>query len=452
MTPDHTDLWFLPLGGCGEIGMNLNLYGHDGQWLMVDCGVTFADPGQTHQPHVQMPDPSFIEQHRDKLAGIVITHAHEDHIGAVPYLWRRFRAPVYATAFTVEILKRKLAEFGLIGTVPVTVVQAGDRIPIGPFEVEWLHITHSIPEPNAIMVRTSVGSVFHTADWKLDPDPVLGDRYQAELFQRLAEDPPNAMVCDSTNALVEGHSVSEAVLYEGLRKVVTEAEGRVVVSCFASNVARLKTLMRVAEDSDRRVAILGRSLKNMVSAAKATGYWKHQAPFIDPFDLGYFPKAHFLAIATGSQGEPRAALHRLARDQHPDLTLDAGDTVVFSARVIPGNERLVENLINLFKRRGIHVVTAEEYGLPIHASGHPAQDELKQMYQWVQPQLAIPVHGEVEHMAANARVAKECGVPRQLTGENGDLFFIGPVPGVRRQAVKTGRLGWDRDALIPVPE
>ena len=450
MTPDHNDLWFLPLGGCGEIGMNLNLYGHDGQWLMVDCGVTFADPGQTHQPHVQMPDPDFIEQQADKLAGIVITHAHEDHVGALPYLWRRFQVPVYTTPFTAEILRRKLTEFGLVGKMPINIVKAGDRCQIGPFNVEWLHITHSIPEPNAIMIRTSVGSVFHTADWKLDPDPVLGERYQASLFQQLAEEQPKAMVCDSTNALVDGHSVSEATLYEGLRQVVREARGRVVVSCFASNVARLKTLMRVADDTDRRVAILGRSLKNMVSAAKATGYWQQQAAFIDPYDLGYFPKSHFLAIATGSQGEPRAALHRLARDQHPDLTLDEGDTVVFSARVIPGNELLVENLIKLFKRRGIQVITAEEWGLPIHASGHPAKEELQQMYRWVQPQLSIPVHGEAEHMAANAAIAKATGVPRQLTGQNGDMFYIAPVPGVRRQAVKTGRLGWDRDALIPV--
>lgn len=452
MTPDKNDLWFLPLGGCGEIGMNLNLYGHDGEWLMVDCGVTFADPDQSHQPHIQMPDPAFIAERSDRLAGIVITHAHEDHIGALPYLWRRFPVPVYTTAFTAEVLKRKLVEFGLAGKVPIEVVAPGAILQIGAFQVEWLNITHSIPEPQALMIRTPAGSVFHTADWKLDPDPVIGPAFEPEVYQRLAREQPDAMVCDSTNALVEGHSVSESVLYQGLREVVENAPGRVVISCFASNLARLNTLMRVARETGRQVSLLGRSLHNMVNAARASGYWEQQEPLINTFDLGYFPRENFMVIATGSQGEPRAALSRLARDTHPDLTLEEGDTVVFSSRVIPGNEIPVETLTREFERRGIRVVTSESTELPIHASGHPAEEELKQMYRWVQPTLAIPVHGEPEHMAANARIARDMGVPRQLTGLNGDVFFIAPVKGMRRQAVASGRLGWDRDALIPVRE
>ncbi|WP_394170173.1 ribonuclease J [Saccharospirillum alexandrii] len=450
MSPDHTDLWFLPLGGCGEIGMNLNLYGHDDQWLMVDCGVTFADPDQAHQPHVQMPDPAFIAERADHLAGIVITHAHEDHLGALPYLWRRFKGRVYTTAFTAEVLRRKLVEFNLAGQISIEVVKPGDRRQIGPFNVEWLNITHSIPEPQALMIRTPVGSVFHTADWKLDPAPVIGPPIAPKIFQALADESPSAMVCDSTNALVDGHSVSESELIPGLRKIIENARGRVVVSCFASNVARLVTLMQAADQTGRRVALLGRSLKNMVSAAKATGYWDSKHRFIDPFDLGFFPREHFMAIATGSQGEPRAALSRLAKDTHPDLTLEAGDTVVFSARIIPGNEVLVDALIRALKARDIIVITAEEAGLPIHASGHPAADELTQMYQWVKPELAIPVHGEPAHMAANAKLARIAGVTRQLTGQNGDLFYIKPVVGIRRKAVATGRLGWDRDALIPL--
>ncbi|WP_108125037.1 ribonuclease J [Saccharospirillum mangrovi] len=450
MTPDSQDFWFLPLGGSGEIGMNLNLYGHDDAWLMVDCGVTFADWNNTTDPHVQMPDPAFIAERAEHLAGIVITHAHEDHIGAIPYLWRRLRAPIYTTAFTAQILQRKLMEVNLAGKVPVHVVKPGERRQIGPFNVEWLSITHSIPEPQALMIRTPVGSVFHTADWKLDPAPVVGPAFNAEPYQRLALEEPDAMVCDSTNALVDGHSTSEAALYEGLKQIVDNAQGRVVVSCFASNVARLKTLMKIADDSGRQVGLLGRSLHNMVSAARASGYWSNMPKFIDSFDLGYFPRQNFLAIATGSQGEPRAALHKLARDNHPELTLDAGDTVVFSSRIIPGNEKPVEALIALLKQRDIQVITADEFALPIHASGHPARDELAQMYRWVQPKLAIPVHGETEHMVANARIARDAGVKQQLTGENGDLFFIAPVKGVRRQAVATGRLGWDRDALIPV--
>lgn len=450
MTPDNDEFWFLPLGGCGEIGMNLNLYGHDRQWLMVDCGVTFAEPDQSNQPHVQMPDPAFIAERHEQLAGIVITHAHEDHIGALPYLWRRFQVTVYTTAFTAEVLKRKLVEFGLAGKVPLEVVEPGDIRQIGVFQVEWLNITHSIPEPQALMIRTPAGSVFHTADWKLDPDPVIGPAFQPELYQRLGKEKPDAMVCDSTNALVEGHSQSEAALHQGLFEIVNQAPGRVVVSCFASNLARLHTLTRVAAESGRRISLLGRSLLNMVGAARASGYWQPREAFINTYDLGYFPRENFMAIVTGSQGEPRAALSRLAQDTHPDLTLDAGDTVVLSSRVIPGNEIPVETLVKQFERRDIEVITPETTELPIHATGHPAREELKQMYQWVQPTLAIPVHGEAEHMAANARIARETGVPHQLTGRNGDIFFIAPVKGLRRQAVETGRLGWDRDALIPV--
>jgi len=321
---------------------------------------------------------------------------------------------------------------------------------MGPFNVEWLSITHSIPEPQALMIRTPVGSAFHTADWKLDPAPVIGPAFDAEPYKKLALEEPDAMICDSTNALVDGHSTSEAELYKGLKNIVENAEGRVVISCFASNVARLKTLMKIAEDSGRQVGLLGRSLHNMVAAARASGYWKQMPKFIDSFDLGYFPRQNFLAIVTGSQGEPRAALHRLARDNHPELTLEAGDTVVFSSRVIPGNEQPVENLIKLLQQRHIKVIAADDSALPIHASGHPARDELAQMYQWVQPKLAIPVHGEPEHMAANAHIARGAGVKQQLTGLNGDLFYLAPVKGMRRKAVATGRLGWDRDALIPV--
>lgn len=450
MIPDNDDFWFLPLGGCGEIGMNLNLYGHDGQWLMVDCGVTFAEPDQSNKPHVQMPDPTFIVERHEQLAGIVITHAHEDHIGALPYLWSRFPVTVYTTAFTAEVLKRKLVEFGLAGKVPIEVVTPGDTRHIGVFQVEWLNITHSIPEPQALMIRTAAGSAFHTADWKLDPDPVIGPAFQPELYQRLGREKPDAMVCDSTNALVTGHSQSEAELHRGLLEIVNQASGRVVVSCFASNLARLHTLTRVAAESGRRISLLGRSLLNMVGAARASGYWQPREAFISTYDLGYFPRENFMAIVTGSQGEPRAALSRLAQDTHPDLTLDAGDTVVLSSRVIPGNEIPVETLIKQFERRDIEVITPQTTELPIHATGHPAQEELIQMYQWVQPTLAIPVHGEAEHMEANARIARETGVPRQLTGRNGDIFFIAPVKGLRRQAVETGRLGWDRDALIPV--
>ncbi|MCH8550379.1 MAG: ribonuclease J [Natronospirillum sp.] len=448
MTPNASDLWFLPLGGCGEIGMNLNLYGHDGQWLMVDCGVTFAAPdAPVSEPHVQMADPRFIEDRRDALVGLVVTHAHEDHIGGVAHLWPRLRCPVFTTPFAAEILRRKLGEVGLDGVVPVIIVPPGEQRFIGAFNVEWIDLTHSIPEPSALMLRTPAGNIFHTADWKLDPNPVLGKPYDPATYQRLGTETIDAMVCDSTNATLAGHSASELSLEPGLREVISSAQGRVVVTCFASNLARLVTLARIARETGRHLSLFGRSLNNMVSAARATGIWPEGVSFVPPRDLGYFPRDTVMAIATGSQGESRAALSRLARDRHPYLSLDPGDRVVFSARIIPGNEREVERLIAQLRQQEVEVITSEAYPLPIHASGHPAEDELRAMYDWIQPEIAIPVHGEAAHIKANADIARACGIPRQLQGQNGDLFFIAPMPGVRRGAAPTGRLGLQGELL-----
>ena len=461
MTPDHHDLWFLPLGGTGEIGMNLNLYGHDGRWLMVDCGVTFPRPGRVSadgrvhhrgEPPVQMADPAFIADRRDQLAGLVITHAHEDHVGAVPYLWPLLQCPIYTSRFTAEILRRKLAEHELLHRVPIHVVDVGDRRGIGPFEVEWLALTHSIPDPNALMIRTAAGSIFHSGDWKLDSDPLVGHGYSPDTFRALGQEGVNAMVCDSTNATVNGHSTSERVLYDGLRAVVGPATGRVVVACFGSNIARLHTLARVARDTGRYMGLLGRSLVNMAGAARAAGLWNARDHLINPAHLGYLPRNEVLAVATGSQGEPRTALHRLAAGQHPDVELEAGDQVVFSARAIPGNEEAIAGLVARLEQLGVTVVTAESAALPIHASGHPAAEELRAMYDWVRPTVAIPVHGEAEHMERHADIARACGVPRRLVGRNGDLFMIRPVAGVRRQAVATGRLGYDRGELVRVAD
>ena len=443
MTPEQDDLWFLPLGGCGEIGMNLNLYGHDHQWLMVDCGVTFSRAGQPDHcgADVQMADPAFITERREQLAGLVLTHAHEDHIGAVAWLWDRLRCPVYATRFAAEVLRRKLAETGLSGQVPIIEIAAGTTHQVGAFTLTWLDLTHSIPEPNALMIRTAAGNIFHTGDWKLDAAPVIGAGFSEQAFRQLGDEGVDAMICDSTNALVTGHSGSEGSLYRGLLAAIADAPGRVVVACFGSNIARLHTLATIATESRRYMGLLGRSLVNMVSAARATGVWENDTVPIQPAHLGYLPPEEVLAVATGSQGEPRTALHRLAVDAHPDLTLAPGDRVIFSSRVIPGNEEAVASLITRLRQRGIDVVTAEDSARPIHASGHPASEELQTMYQWVRPRLAVPVHGEPAHMQANAQIARASGVPRQLTGRNGDLFMIAPVAGIRRNAVSTGRLG-----------
>lgn len=451
MTPQLQDLWFLPLGGCGEIGMNLNLYGHDGQWLMVDCGVTFAPPNAPPSvPQLQMADPRFISDRKEQLAGLVITHAHEDHIGAVAHLWPLLRCPVYTTPFTAAILERKLGEVGLAGFVPVHIVPPRGRRTIGVFDVEWIHLTHSIPDPSALMIRTPAGSVFHTADWKLDANPVLGERFQAASYETLGQEGVRAMVCDSTNALVPGHSISEATLAPHLKNWVQSAPQRVVFACFASNLARLITLARIAQHQRRHFTVIGRSLERMIAVARQQDLWPDDLSVMPARDAGYCPRNSVLAVATGSQGEPRAALAQLARDRHPAFGLETGDRVVFSSRTIPGNELAITQLIQQLTLQGIEVVTDSQPEAPIHASGHPAEEELKMMYQWVRPQLAIPVHGEAAHMQANATIAKATGVLQQCVGQNGDLFMIAPVTGIQRGAVAVGRLGLQGEMLVGI--
>ncbi len=445
--PSPEDLWFLPLGGCGEIGMNLNLYGHNGRWLMVDCGITFANPGELG-PHVQMADPQFIADRHTDLTALLITHAHEDHVGGVAHLWRKLRCPVFCTAFTAAILRRKLAEVGLLGEVPIEVVAPGTRMTLDVFDVEWLDQTHSTPESQALLIRTAAGNIFHTGDWKLDNQPVVGPSYDVERLQSIADLNVLAMVCDSTNALVSGRSPSEGALYDNLKELVQEAPGRVIVGCFGSNIARMTTLAKVAQATGRYAGLLGRSLHNYHRAAMQAGVWDPTLIFIDPAHLGYLPRDEVLAIATGSQGEPRTALRRLASGTHPDLDLEPGDTLLMSSRVIPGNEAAVAALIRQLQRLGVHVVCDEHLNKPIHASGHPAQEELADMYRWIQPQVAIPVHGEPEHMQANAELAQAVGVPAQMLGNNGDLFMLAPQRGIRRQFADVGRLGLEQDALV----
>ncbi len=449
MTPDASDFWFLPLGGCGEIGMNMNLYGHDDQWLMVDCGVTFRDIDGTNRSgyDVQMPDPEFVTERREQLQGLLLTHAHEDHIGAVALLWRRLRCPVYATPFTAEMLRRKLIEHGLEGKVPVHLVEPLDRFHIGVFDVEWIPNTHSIPSPCGLAIRTPVGSVFHTADWKLDPDPVVGHGYDEEVYKQLGEEGMNAMVCDSTCANQPGHSLSEGALYDGLHQHISAATGRVVVACFGSNIARLHTLSKIAHATNRHLGLLGRSLINTASAARASDLWPDVTTLVQSDHLGYLPRETLLLVATGSQGEPRTALNRLSHDSFHDLSLEAGDTVIFSARAIPGNEDQISSLVARLEARGITIITPESSDLPIHASGHPGVEELRKLYDWVNPQLLIPVHGETEHLDAQAELAKACGISRQLNGRNGDLFTIAPSASIRRGVAPTGRLGVGRRSL-----
>ena len=445
MVPTSSDFWFLPLGGTGEIGMNMNLYGHAGQWLMVDCGLSFDEPltpgvegAVNHE--VVAPDPKFITDNLDLLAGLIITHAHEDHIGAVEDLWPRLKCPIYTTPYTAAVLRRKLGYTHFADKVRIIEARDGEQLTIGEFAVTWIRLTHSLPDPYGLLIETPVARVVHTGDWKIDRDPVIGAPIDARALQRLAEQPIDALVGDSTNALKPGWSVSEAECFDGLLAATQKAAGRVVVGCFSSNIARLVTLARVAQRTRRRLAVFGRSLERHVATARAFGLWPEELELITHRDVGYLPPEEVMVVATGCQGEPRAALSRLANDSHPQLALDKGDTVILSAMVIPGNEAYVQALVQKFHGRGIAVIQKDDTELPIHASGHPNQEELKQMYRWLQPAMVIPTHGEAAHLKKHAEVAREVGVRRTLTGRNGDLFRIAPIPSVRRAAVYTGRI------------
>lgn len=443
--PRADELLFLPLGGTGEIGMNLNLYGHDGAWLMVDLGVMFADatrPGVD----VLMPDPAFIEDRRENLVGLVLTHAHEDHIGAVGYLWPRLRCPIYATAFTAAMLQPKLMEAGIDDEVQVIEVPLSGRFTAGPFEVELITLTHSIPEPNALVIRTPAGTVLHTGDWKLDPAPLVGESYDEKALRDLAKEKVLAMVCDSTNAMVEGESGSEAEVRAVLMEVVAGLRNRVAIACFSSNVARVETAAKVAEATGRRVCLAGRSMLRVYQAARDTGYLGNLPPLVSEEDVGYLPRDEVLILCTGSQGEPRSALWRIANDENNRVVLQPDDTVIFSSRVIPGNDKAIYALQNKLALKGVEVITADDH--EVHVSGHPAREELTRMYQWVRPQIAVPVHGEARHLAEHARLARACQVPQQIVATNGALVRLAPGPAEIVDHVPSGYLALDGARLM----
>ena len=445
--PGSDELLFLPLGGAGEIGMNLNLYGHAGKWLMVDLGVSFGDEA-TPGIEVIMPDPRFIEERRKDLVGLVLTHAHEDHLGAVPYLWERLGCPIWATSFTASVLRRKLHDSDIAGKVPIIEVPLSGRFQAGPFEVELVTLTHSIPEPNALVIRTAAGTVLHSGDWKFDPEPLVGPTSDIEALRRLGEEGVLALVCDSTNALVAGHSGSEAEVRAELIRLFGRFEKRIAVACFASNVARLESVVHAALAHDRDVALVGRSMRRIVEAAQETGYLQGIPPFISEHDAGYLPREKAALLCTGSQGEPRSALARIARNDHPQVTLEPGDAVIFSSRIIPGNEKAIGGLQNDLAALGVEVVTAEDE--PVHVSGHPAREELARMYQLVRPRIAVPVHGERRHLEAHARLAEECQVPRAIAAGNGRMIRLAPGPAEIVGEVEFGRLGLDGTALVPL--
>ncbi len=441
-----TGLWFVPLGGSGEIGMNLNLYACDGQWLMVDLGVTFGDdsiPGID----VVMADPSFIVERREKLAGLIVTHAHEDHVGAVAYLWPQLRCPVYTTPFAAAFLEHKLKEVGLEGEVPVTVIPLGGRAEIGPFKVDFITLTHSIPEPNALAIRTKYGTIFHTGDWKFDPAPMLGDVADFAALTTIGDEGVLALVGDSTNVFTEGEAGSESDVRDALTELIGKYKGRVAVGCFASNVARLESICRAARANGREVALVGASLWRIVETARRTGYLADDLTFYEAADASYLPREKVLYICTGSQGEARAALMRIASGQHQDVVLEEGDVVIFSSRSIPGNEKSIAKVQNALAKSNVDVVTAKHF--PIHVSGHPARDDLRRMYQMIRPKIAIPVHGEAMHMRAHAALAEECQVPQAIRVENGLAVKFDGNRGRIAGTVWSGRLAYEDGGVVP---
>jgi ribonuclease J len=443
--PDKDELLFLALGGAGEIGMNLNLYGHAGRWLMVDLGIAFADDSMPGI-EVVMPDPAFIEERRQDLVGIVLTHAHEDHLGAVADLWPRLEAPVYATPFAASVLRRKLMEAGLVDAVPVTEIPLRGKLSLPPFELELITMTHSILEPNALAIRTALGTVFHTGDWKIDPEPLLGDVTDEAMLRRIGDEGALAMVCDSTNVFIEGEAGSESTVRAELEKLVKAAKCRVAVTCFASNLARVESAALAAVASGRHPVLSGRALQRMVEAAQECGYLLDFPQCIPEQQAGYLPRDKVLFICTGSQGEPRASMSKIAYGDHRDLVLEAGDTAIFSSRVIPGNERAVGRLHNALMARGVEVIG--DGMADIHVSGHPARDELVRVYQWVRPKIAVPVHGEVRHMIEHAALARACQIPETVVAPNGTLVRLAPGPAAIVGHVPSGRLARDGDTLV----
>lgn len=438
------DLAFIPLGGTGEIGLNFNVYRCDGALLAVDLGLGFG--GSEHpEVEVMVPDPAWLAERRDKLVGLVITHAHEDHVGAVAHIWPKLRCPIYASPFTASVLRRKLGEAGLLQQAEVNVIPLGGRWTLGAFDLEFLRVAHSIVEPQALAIRTKHGTILHTGDWKLDPNPLIGLPTDEAAFGRLGDEGVLAMVCDSTNALVEGHSGSEAEVRRNLAALIKGLKGRVAVSCFSTNLARIESIALAGRAAGREVALFGRSLRNADASARECGYLRSIPAFLTEDESEDVPDNKLLVICTGSQGEPRSALTKIAADTHPHISLGEGDTVIYSSRMIPGNERAILRVQDEFSRAGVKVMTADDH--MVHVSGHPARDELKRLYQLVRPKYAVPVHGEWRHMNEHANLAETLGAIAYVI-EDGDVLRFAPGKPDVVESVPVGRLAIDGDRLL----
>ncbi len=446
-------LVMLPLGGTGEIGMNCYCYGSgsgaDREWLMVDLGVKFgsdAEPGID----VILPDVHFMAKHRKRLAGLVLTHAHEDHLGGVPWLWPQLKCPIYCTPFAAELLGNKLKEHGLDEVVKVHVIPLGGKFRIGEFELEFVNVTHSIPEPCALLIKTRHGTAFHSGDWKIDRTPTFGAGIDEKRLIEIGKEGVDALVCDSTNVLREGFSPSERDVADTLMDIVSHAKGRVAVTTFASHVERVASAVRAARACGREVVLAGRAMRNTIEAARACGYLHDAGAFLDEDSFGYLPPNKIMLLCTGSQGEARAAIARIAEDNHPNIALEKGDLVVFSSRTIPGNEKDVALVHNNLAKIDVDVLTADD--ALVHASGHPRQDELRLMYEWLKPKALVPMHGEARHLRAHAVFARKCGIGQALIPKDGTIMRLAPGPLENLDEVACGRLHVDGKLIVPAED
>ncbi|NLI28051.1 MAG: ribonuclease J [Acetobacter sp.] len=446
MTEQKDGLAFLPLGGTGEIGMNLNLYRLGESWLIVDCGIGFSG-NDTPEAEVLTPDPTFIAERRDQIAGMVITHAHEDHLGAVAHLWTRLGCPIYATPFAASVLRRKLGEARLLHHVTIYTIPCGSRFEVGPFDIEFIPVAHSVPEAQALAIRTSYGTIVHTGDWKIDRTPLVGPPTDLKRLKEIGDEGVLALVCDSTNVMSPDASRSEAEVRIGMTELMSRLEGRIAVTCFASNVARVETIAMAAQAAGRTVVLVGRSLRNLDNSARECGYLSGVLPFLSEQEVNDLPDREVVMIITGSQGEPRSALSRIASDVHPNVSLGEGDTVIYSSRMIPGNELAIMQVQDNLTRRGVRVLTDKD--AMVHCSGHATGEDVRMMYDLIRPEYAIPTHGEWRHLTAHAALAQEKGI-KSLLLEDGDILNLAPGAVEVVDTAPTGRWAVDGNRLLPM--